>query len=279
MRKLKVSIIIPTHNRPYLLGRLLESILEQTFRNYEVIVVNDASRNESGYSQVIKKFKKKIKHLHYFRNFYNRGAPYCRNFGILHSKHSLIALVDDDDEWVPSNLAEQVSIFEKKQDAVDLVYSDCIVKNERGKVLERLKPRFAGNSLGDFLRDIQGALPNPSATLIKKKSLMQAGLFDESLTGGQDWDMWIRLLKIGCYCEPVGKYLTIRYTQKMSFTGSWRRFMGHLRLIRKHFALILWKNPFFILTVLDHFIASNLGMGLGLKVKIKKMIGSHRNRL
>ena len=102
-QKLLASIIIPSYNRADFLKRLLESIADQTFQNYEVIVIDDSSEDIEGYRRVIDHFSA-IMNLVCLRNNKNKGAPFSRNRGIKAAKGEYIALVDDDDEWLPLSM-------------------------------------------------------------------------------------------------------------------------------------------------------------------------------
>ena len=86
-----ISIVIPTYNRPDLLDRLLSSIKNQTFISYEIIIINDNSKNLKSYKKVIDKYKQMFNSLTYIVNDKNMGAPYSRNIGISKSNFKLIA--------------------------------------------------------------------------------------------------------------------------------------------------------------------------------------------
>ncbi|MRS01743.1 glycosyltransferase family 2 protein, partial [bacterium] len=195
-----VSIVIPTYKRPDYLNRLLESIARQTFQGFEVIVVDDNSPNREEYEHVISKFKSIFKEMHFVSNDANRGAPFSRNRGIRLAKYSLIALVDDDDEWLPEKLTRQVALFSNSPENVGIVYTwtDAII--EKGDVVHRYRGEIEGKALKEILREC--FIPSPSV-MVRKKSIEDAGLFDETLPSCQDWDMWTRILLAGYECRRV----------------------------------------------------------------------------
>ncbi len=131
----KVSIVIPTYKRPEYLNKLLASINRQTFKDYEIIVVDDNSPNQAEYKIVYEKYKDMNKEFTLLKNASNRGAPYSRNRGINAAKYDLIALVDDDDEWLPLKLEKQVEIFENNDPTLDLVYTWADALNADGKIV------------------------------------------------------------------------------------------------------------------------------------------------
>src|SRR5262245_29216969 len=104
----KVSVIIPTHNRAEFLRSAITSVLNQTFQDFEIIVVDDASTDNT--SEVVTYFgDKRIK---YMRNNINKGDAGTRNVGVVNSNCTYIAFLDDDDEWLPNKLQIQIDMLE-----------------------------------------------------------------------------------------------------------------------------------------------------------------------
>ncbi len=203
---MKVSIVIPTYKRPDYLNRLLESIEAQTFKQYEVIVVDDNSPNSHEYLQVINKYSPLIKEFKYIRNNTNKGAPFSRNRGILESKYNLVALVDDDDEWLPKKLEKQVSVFEKADKCLGIVYTWANTVNSRDEVIYKFRSTISGNGLKYILSEC--FIPS-SSVLVRKDALLQAGLFSTRFPSCQDIDMWTEIFKEGFTCFSVPYVLTI----------------------------------------------------------------------
>lgn len=242
MSKLKVSIVIPTYNRPHLLDRLLKTIAAQTFKDYEVIVVDDHSLNEKTYANLIRKHQKKTKKIKYFRNKSNQGAPRCRNLGILAAKHQLIALADDDDEWLPRKLEKQVEVFKTRWNDFELVYTALLFKDEKGLIHNPPTSVYEGTPLKQMLR---GNVPLYSSSLLfKKKTLVDIGLFDEKFTSHQDFDLCVRIFDAGYRCFPIREKLVIYHVQEDSITSSPQNYRGMVMLMRKHFGLYTRKVPF-----------------------------------
>ena len=185
----KVSVIIPTHNRVSLLERAIQSILSQTFYDFELIIINDASTDST------QEMIKEIDHprIHLINHSKNRGASAARNAGITASKGKYIAFLDDDDEWLPEKLAKQVQIFENLSDKTGLIYSGFhFISQRTGAILKTVSPQQKGDLYKTLLRR---NLISTVTSLIKKDCFRIAGTFDQSLPSCQDWDLWIRISK------------------------------------------------------------------------------------
>ena len=182
----KVSVIIPTYNRAKLIGRAINSVLVQTFKDFEIIVVDDASTDNT--RQVVKRIKDKriilISHQE------NKGGSAARNTGIKTAIGEYIAFLDDDDEWIPTKLEKQIRFFERCKRNVGLIYSWAEIIDEGKDLFVKSKPKVRG----EFLREILNRSFLPSPTVIVKKTCFQSiGLFDENFTSCQDREMWTRI--------------------------------------------------------------------------------------
>lgn len=188
-----VSVIIPTYNRAALLGRAVESVLKQTFQDFEAIVVDDASTDNT--QGTIEKYSNR--RLIYLRHAINKGGGAARNTGIMAAGGDFIAFLDSDDEWLPEKLERQLLAFAGLPPAYGLVYSGFwrINGNTRYYVPGKKMRPASGKVYADLLNQ---NFVGTSAALIRKKHLLKAGLFDENLPRLQDWELWLRLARI-CY--------------------------------------------------------------------------------
>jgi len=177
-----VSVIIPTKDRPRLLERAIRSVLNQTLQDYDVWVVDSSATGSV--ARVVEEFTDP--RLHHVRSP-PRGVNAARNVGIRLSSGSLIALLDDDDEWLPEKLERQVELLQRSGPEVGGTFvSHNYVNTERGfsKVVHifehksLLEPNSAGMA---------------SATVIKREVFDSVGLFDEEMLGLDDWDMWLKI--------------------------------------------------------------------------------------
>src|ERR1700730_233454 len=117
----RVSVIIPAYNTAHYIEATLESVLAQTFPDYEVIVVNDGSPDTPALERVILKYESRIRYI----KQENRGLAGARNTGIRLARGELLAFLDSDDIWVPDYLASQLKLFEETP-SLDVVYSDAL---------------------------------------------------------------------------------------------------------------------------------------------------------
>jgi glycosyltransferase involved in cell wall biosynthesis len=183
-----ISVIIPTHNRAALLPIALKSVLSQTFSDFEILVVDDASSD--GTDELRHQFHDP--RIHWFRHDTVRGGAAARNTGIVHSRGEYIAFLDDDDEWFPEKLDRQMAVMQKSGPEVAAVYTGyLIVDRASGRVRGRKVPSRRGNLHSALLRS--NPIGGTSSMLLKRACLDKVGLFDESLPSFQDRDLWIRI--------------------------------------------------------------------------------------
>lgn len=187
----KVSVVIPTHNRPELLKRAVDSVLAQTYQDFEIIVIDDGTEKRAD-STMDKTLDKRII---YIKNEKSVGAPASRNIGIKRASGEFIALLDDDDEWYPQKLEKQLHIFDKFGEEVGLVYCGVeIVIEKGGQVVERNNP-FPNQVLNSFnLLLRRNFIFN--VTIMARRRLLLENLFDEKFPKNQEWDLVLRLAKV-----------------------------------------------------------------------------------
>ena len=189
MAKPTVSVIIPTYNCARYLSGCIESVLAQTWGNYEVIVVNDGSTDDT--ESAIQPFLKDPR-IRYIRQK-NGGHGNARNNAIKHSEGRYIAFLDADDLWDPTKLEKQLNLF--KEPAVGLVYCPWKAIDEGGREVdfhhESEYLRFRSGRVTEYLF-YDNFLATPSA-VIRHECLKKAGIFDETIRIGEDWDLWLRI--------------------------------------------------------------------------------------
>lgn len=241
----KISIVIPSYNRPDFLQRLLRSIANQTFQEYEVIIVDDCSPKREEIIQVVDTFRKEIFSIQLVENVSNQGAPYSRNVGINLSQADWIALVDDDDEWMPEKLEKQYAIIANGPHDLGIVYTWADVI-EDGKVIRREASEFRGKVLDQLLKS--NFIPS-SSVVAKKSALLEAGVFDEAFHSCQDWDMWVRILSKGYFVEVVKSSEIIFYKHGCGSIGlSETAIEGYRQFYRKHIHKYRAIDPYFYYT-------------------------------
>jgi len=195
-----VSIVIPIYNRANLIGRALESVFLQSFQDFEIIIVDDASSDDLGLA--LKSFDDL--RLQVLRHEKNRGAGAARNTGIRTAKGKYIAFLDSDDEWTRHKLARQVAYLDAAPNDIAL----CCTAFFMNRVVDRqVFYRDVKETIADYASLLSGCTLSPGSTLmISKKIIPESGFFDESLPRLEDWDFLLRYTekwKIGILAEPL----------------------------------------------------------------------------
>ncbi len=185
----KVSVIIPTYNRANYIGEAIESVLAQTYQDYEIIVVDDGSTDNT--RKVLEQFDGHIEYIYQE----NRGEAAARNTGLLVSKGEYLVLLDSDDTILPQKLERQVAFLDTHP-SVGVVYSDLYFVDEDGKQLMlhsayKGKKGDSGNVLEALIR--RGNFIPVHSAMVRRSCFDVVGQFNESLFIGTDWEMWLRL--------------------------------------------------------------------------------------
>ena len=180
----KVSVIIPTHNRAEFLRSAITSVLHQTFQDFEIVIVDDASKDHT--QEVIAHFNDaRIKVIH---NQVSKGDAGARNIGVVNSNCEYVAFLDDDDEWLPEKLKIQICLLDNSPPEVGGVCTGCFtIEKASGRVLSIHNPERSDIFKGNFI--------TTSSILLRRKCFEKCHLFDESMPTSSDYDMWIRISK------------------------------------------------------------------------------------
>lgn len=181
-----ISIIIPTYNRPNRLENLLESIKEQTYKNFEVLVIDD----NSTLKEKNKKICAKYSFVRFFLNKENKWAPYSRNKWIKNAKYDILCFVDDDDIWNKEKLEKQYNLISINN--YWLVYTWANVIDHNWDIIYKMNKSYNWDISKLLL--IKNFIPS-SSVMIKKECFKKVWFFDETFPACQDWEMWFRISK------------------------------------------------------------------------------------
>lgn len=186
-----VSVIIPTYNRADSVGMSIQSVLNQTWQDFEIIVVDDGSTDNT--RQVVERFDDG--RIRYICMEKNGGASRARNEGIRQAKCDFIAFLDSDDEWMPRKLEKQMQVMLQASEKVGLVYCRMGGCKKDGSFiycpeLSLKKEQLEGNLLADLVE--HNVIGTP-AMLVRRKCLEQVGGFDEGLRCLEDWELILRI--------------------------------------------------------------------------------------
>ena len=225
-----VSVIIPTYNRAHLIGRAIKSILNQTYQDFELIVVDDCSFDNT--EEVVKSFKDE--RIRYIKHDENRGADAARNTGIKVARGEYIAFQDSDDEWLPEKLEKQMKAFETAPPEVGVVYTGFLrIENDKKIYIPSSWVKHKEGNIHNEL--LKGNFITTQSIVVRKKCFEKTGMFDERLPRLQDWELVIRLSKyydFKCVDEP----LMISYYTSDSISANQNALITAKKLIlRKHY--------------------------------------------
>ncbi|WP_122088216.1 glycosyltransferase family 2 protein [Halalkalicoccus subterraneus] len=185
-----VSVIIPTYNRRCLLSNAIDSVNSQTYKNIEIIIVDDGS--EEDIKEVVNSFD--CKNIIYIRHENNKGGSVARNTGIEHAEGDYIAFLDSDDEWRLDKIEKQVNKIEASDKDIDIVYCDYLKGLSSSSQL-LLKPHDLRE--GDIHKDLLSGWMNimTSQLLIKQSCIEESGGFNPNFPSFQEYDMLVRMAK------------------------------------------------------------------------------------
>lgn len=184
----KVTAIITTFNRALFLGKAIKSILAQTFENFELLILDNSSTDNT--EEIVKGFNDKrityIKHKPI-------GISAARNLGVKEAKGEFVAFLDDDDEWLPNKLQDQINIFNKDGSDTALVYGGFVWINEKNKIIGKHLPVIRGYILKELLSQKDYFTGSASNPMIRKGVFEKIGYYDEKVLTGEDWEFYLRL--------------------------------------------------------------------------------------
>lgn len=209
-----VSVIMPTYNREYVLGRAIQSVLDQTYQDFELIIVDDGSTDNT--EKLVKSFNSEK--ISYIRQRENKGPAAARNTAIQQAKGDYIAFQDSDDEWVPEKLAKQMRAFETAPPEVGIVYTGwcTVINNKKEYFLPAGVTPKDGNLFSNLLR--RSLVGTPEA-LVKRECFERAGMFDEALSSIEDWELFLRMSRY-YHFKYIDEPLVIKYDQPDSISAN-----------------------------------------------------------
>ena len=185
-----VSVIIPCFNVAPFISETIESVITQTFNDYEIIVVNDGSPDATELQHALAPYRENITYLEQE----NRGVSAARNLGIRASRGEFLAFLDGDDVWLPDFLKHQLE-FIRSNSGYDLVYSDAyhFGNNCQGLTYMQTCPSEGEVNCESLVSGKCNVIC--SGVLVRKEVVLEVGLFDEELRAAEDFDLWLRVSK------------------------------------------------------------------------------------
>ena len=203
----QVSVIIPVHNGASTIGRALTSVFDQTFSDYEIVICDDGSTDDT--PAVLAKYGDKVRVVRQA----NRGPSAARNAAVAASRGELIALIDRDDQWLPNKLELAVNAMRADAGAV-LLYSDMIVVNEAGEEFRRsqIRPETAhAPTMDEMLARIWPIVP--STVVMRRDAFDRAGGFCEQLLSAEDIYLSLLMREQGHFIYLPDRLVRFTYGQ------------------------------------------------------------------
>ncbi len=222
--KVKVSIITPLYNSERFVKECLESVLKQTYNNWEMLIVDDCSTDKS--AEIVNQYLSRDKRFKYFKLNNNSGAGVARNKAILEAKGDIIAFLDSDDIWLAKKLEEHVNFMEKNNAAFSHTSYGFI--NERGDVINKTfrvskKPVF----YVDLLKRTE------ISCLTAMYDVRKIGkMYMPDIRRKQDYALWLAILKKGIASIPLDSELAFYRQSKESATNN------KIKLVKKHYVFL-----------------------------------------
>lgn len=213
-----VSVVIPAYNSAPFIGETLDSVFNQSFTAFEVIIVNDGSPDTIDLERVLEPYMTRICYI----KQKNLGAAAARNEGLRAANGELIAFLDSDDLWLPEYLDQQLKFLREQE--CDLVCADALVFGDApdagGTYMENLMATAPPTGTVSFLDLVSGERSLITSGVITRRDLIfKVGLFDEALRNAQDFDLWLRLAHAGARLMYHRRVLVRYCTRANSLTG------------------------------------------------------------
>jgi glycosyltransferase involved in cell wall biosynthesis len=183
----KLSVIIPSYKTADLIVACLDSVFAQTYSDFEAIVVNDGSPDTAQLEEALRPYRDRIVYI----KQENKRAAGARNNAIRRSRGEFVAFLDSDDTWLPNHLASQMQLFADNP-SLDLAYANALLIGDPVREPEFME-KCPSSGEATFEALIVERCQIPISTVVaRKQTLIDAGLFDESLPRCDDYDMWVR---------------------------------------------------------------------------------------
>lgn len=202
-----ISVIIPAYNVAAYIGETLDSLLAQTYTDYEAVIVNDGSTDDT--EQVIASYRELLGDRLVYVKQSNGGLANARNAGLRVARGRYIALLDADDLWAPEFLAKMLTLLESDP-TLDLVFPNAWFWGSPNFSGREFQSVFPASEPVTFERVLRRECYIFGLALFKRELLETVGFYDEELGASEDFDLWLRMLRHGCRFgftrEPLVKY-------------------------------------------------------------------------
>lgn len=236
--KASVSVIMPVYNASSFLAQSVESVLNQTYKDFEFIVIDDCSTDNS--YEILCEYAKLDSRITVYKNEQNRGVSYTRNFGVKKAKGEYIALIDSDDIWKEDKLSKQLELIKKYPDT-DLCYTGSAYIDTNNKMSDFV---FRVPSKVDYKTLLKQNVASCSSVVIKKAWLIKYPMAHDSMH--EDFAVWLSVLKDGGVARGIDEPLLIYRVDKSSKSGNKFKSMKMTYRVYKYIGLNIFKRLFYM---------------------------------
>ena len=236
--EIKFSVVIPVYNASEFLKETLDSVNNQTYKNYEVLVINDGSNDDT--EKILKNYKRvNPKFPLRFITQKNSGVSLARNNAIFHARGDFIAFLDQDDWWFPKKL-EKIAKILKINKEIDILYHNMIIEQWKDNK-ELWKSRILKEPVYNDLL-FNGNKLGISATIVKLRKVLDIGGFSENLIYVEDYDLWLRLARKKGVFYYMPDALSKYFWRKGAESNKVENFVQEVIEITEHFFNLLKKE-------------------------------------
>lgn len=226
-----VSVIIPSYNTGRYLAEAIQSVLDQTYQDFEIIIVDDGSTDDTG--EVVRQFDDS--RVHYIWQA-NKGLAGARNTGLRASKGELVAFLDADDTCLPDKLESEVEVM-LGSPGIAMVVNGWIFVDPEGSPLDTVQPWQEHPADPDLAYWLLGLPFVVHGAMLRPDKLDQIGYFDETLKASEDWDLFIRLAASGSDIVWGHRIVCTYRIHQQNMTRSGRRLLDKIRVLDKYYAV------------------------------------------
>lgn len=211
----RVSVIIPVYGTAPFVAEALDSVLAQTYTDYEIIVVNDGSPDSKLLDEVLDPYQERITYIVQE----NRGSSGARNTGLKAARGKYVAMLDSDDRWHPEYIASQLAVLDADP-TIDVVYPDAVRFDSKGIGTRRYSDEYPVGGDVSFRRVLGRECQIYGEATAQRATLLRVGLYDEELVSGEDFELWLRVLKAGGRIVYNDRVLAYYRTREGSHTSN-----------------------------------------------------------
>lgn len=229
-----LSIVMSVYNGEKTVGRAIESILNQTYKDFEFIIINDCSRDQT--LNILQEYQLEDSRIKILHNEKNLGLAASLNKGINESSGDWIVRMDDDDISLHDRLENQFNFIQMNPD-VDIFGGKAIFQDIYGDEVENFFPHWPPMDIKDIENFFYTSSPLIHPTVcMRKQAIKEIGLYNKDFSGAEDYELWVRAWKNGLHIKNMNTIL-IRYTVnlgKKSFKRIWKKIYVKYYIIKKY---------------------------------------------